>query len=472
MPNQSVADPNGSAKRNALLLATAQAFCGAAAPISIALGGLVGFYLLDGDKSLATTPVTIYNLGVALTALPAALLMSRVGRRLGFISGAFVGIIGAIVSSYAIYFGSFMMFCVGMALTGSAGAFTQQLRFAAADQGTTAFKPKAISWVLAGGIFAAIIGPQTAIYFINPDAASNDVAGLYLGGSVFVVGCILAAVRNGFNRPSDFVISVVSIALATAAAYMLGEPIASFIRELFVPIEFAAAYLAGMLLLLIGIVVLSQLRMDRPHSDYAKGKADTGRPLGVIIRQPRFIVSVICAVGSYALMSFVMTGAPLAMKLCGFSPDDSTWGIQWHVMAMFGPSFFTGHLITRFGKEKIVAVGMLLLVSCAAVALSGISLTNFYIALILLGFGWNFGFIGATSMLTDTYEPEEKAKAQGANDFLLFASVAFGSFMSGQILNAFGDNGWNAINYTILPVVAVCLLSLLWLRTKTPRTIA
>ena len=160
------------------------------------------------------------------------------------------------------------------------------------------------------------------------------------------------------------------------------------------------------------------------------------------------------------------------MKLCGFSPDDSTWGIQWHVMAMFGPSFFTGHLITRFGKEKIVAVGMLLLVSCAAVALSGISLTNFYIALILLGFGWNFGFIGATSMLTDTYEPEEKAKAQGANDFLLFASVAFGSFMSGQILNAFGDNGWNAINYTILPVVAVCLLSLLWLRTKTPRTIA
>lgn len=460
------------AKRNALLLALAQAFCGAAAPISIALGGLVGLYLLGEDKSLATTPVTIYNVGVAITALPAAMLMSRIGRRLGFISGAMVGIIGAIVSSYAIYYGSFIGFCIGMALTGSAGAFTQQLRFAAADVGTVAFKPKAIAWVLAGGIFAAIIGPQTAIYFINPVVSSQDVAGLYLGGCILAVGFMIALVRGGFHNASRAVISVLGIALSSVAGYMLGPPIAAFIRDLFAPIEFAAAYFAGMILLMIGIVVLSQLKFDRPASRDDEGHADTGRPLLQIVAQPRFIVSVICAVGSYSLMSFVMTGAPLAMKLCGFSPDESTWGIQWHVMAMFGPSFFTGHLITRFGKERIVAVGMVLLISCAVVALSGISLTHFYLALILLGFGWNFGFIGATSMLTDTYQPEEKAKAQGANDFLLFGSVAFGSFMAGQILNAFGDNGWNAINYTVFPVVALCLLSLLWLRLISRRATA
>ena len=399
MTSEVAVDVNRSAKRNALLLATAQAFCGSAAPISIALGGLVGLYLLGDDKSLATAPVTGYNLGVALAALPAAMLMSRVGRRLGFISGAVIGIIGALISTYAILIGSFAVFFIGMAISGGSGAFTQQYRFAAADQGTPDFKPKAISWVLAGGIFAAIVGPQTAIYF----------------------------------------------------------------RNLFTPVEFAGAYFAGAFLLFAGIIVLSFLKFDAPPSKAERQNADTGRPLSKIMAQPRFIVSVICAIGSYALMSYVMTGAPLAMKLCGFDPDDSTLGIQWHVMAMFGPSFITGNLIARFGKEKIVACGMVLLAASSVIALLGISLTNFYVALILLGFGWNFGFIGATSMLTDTYRSEEKAKAQGANDFLLFGSVAFGSFMSGQTLNAFGAQGWNAINYAVFPVVVICLVSLIWL---------
>ena len=402
MSTQSAIDPNASAKRNALLLATAQAFCGSAAPISIALGGLAGLYLLGADKSLATAPVTGYNLGVALAALPAAMLMSRVGRRLGFMSGGVIGIIGTLISSYAIYQSSFALFCIGMALSGAGGAFTQQYRFAAADQGTTDFKPKAISWVLAGGIFAAIIGPQTAIYF----------------------------------------------------------------RDLFAPIEFAGAYFAGSFLIFAGILVLSLLKFDAPPTKAERDSANTGRPLMEIVAQPRFMVSVLCAIGSYGLMSYVMTGAPLAMMLCGFSPDDSTWGIQWHVMAMFGPSFFTGNLIARYGKERIVTIGLLLLAACAVVGLMGITLTNFYVALVLLGVGWNFGFIGATAMLTDTYRPEEKAKAQGANDFLLFGFVAVGSFMSGQTLNAFGDNGWNAINVTVFPVVGICLLSLLWLRFK------
>lgn len=398
--NAIAVDPNASARRNALILAAAQAFAGSAAPISIALGGLAGMYLLADDKSLATAPVTGYNIGVAIGALPAAMLMARVGRRLGFMSGAVVGIFGALISAYGLMQNSFWIFCIGMAWSGLGSSFVQQFRFAAADQGTEDFKPKAISWVLAGGIFAAVIGPQTAIYF----------------------------------------------------------------RDMFAPVEFAGAYFAGAFLMFGGLIILSFLKFDAPPTKAERKGADTGRPLGAIVAQPRFMVSVLCAVGAYALMAYVMTGAPLAMALCGFGPDDSTWGIQWHVMAMFGPSFFTGNLIARFGKERIVAIGMVTLAICAVVALMGITLANFYVALILLGIGWNFGFIGATAMLTDCYRPEEKAKAQGANDFILFGSVAFASFMSGQTLNAFGDAGWDTINIVVFPVVVICLLALAWLR--------
>jgi MFS family permease len=469
MSDPTLFDPNASAKRNALLLATAQAFCGSAAPISIALGGLAGMYLLGDNKSFATVPVTGFNLGVALVALPAAMLMARIGRKLGFMVGALIGICGVMTSSLAIFRGDFSLFCLGMALTGGGNAFTQQYRFAAADQGTLEFKPKAISWALAGGIFAAIIGPQTAIYFINPVDSRFDLAAPYMALATFAIGTIVAFARGVFESGGPKWRAVLTVLAATALAYIAGPVIGGFVRDLFSPVEFAAAYFAGAILLLFGMVILSQLKFDAPATRAERKVADTGRPLLQIMKQPRFVVSVICAVGSYALMSFVMTGAPLAMKLCGFSPHDSTLGIQWHVMAMFGPSFFTGHLIARFGKERIVATGMVLLLLCATVALMGITLANFYTALVLLGFGWNFGFIGATSMLTDTYRPEERSKAQGANDLVLFGSVAFGSFMSGQTLNAFGADGWSAINYTVFPVVCICLLALLWLHKTAPR---
>ena len=468
MTQSNAVDPNASAKRNALLLAMAQAFCGSAAPISIALGGLVGLYLLGEDKSLATLPVTGYNIGVALAALPAAMLMARVGRRLGFICGALVGIFGAIISAYSIYYASFSAFCLGMALSGAGGAFTQQFRFAAADQGTTDFKPKAISWVLAGGIFAAVIGPQTAIFFMQPNLPLFDMSGLYLSLMTLIVGLLIAGVTVRSAPRHTKLTAYSAILIASGIALFIGPLLTRAVRDQFIPLEFSAAYFAGAILLTIGIVILAFLKFETPMTKAERNSADTGRPLAQIILQPKFIVSVLCAIGSYALMAYVMTGAPLAMKLCGFNADDSTWGIQWHVMAMFGPSFFTGNLIARFGKERIVATGMVLLIACALVGLHGITLTHFYLALILLGFGWNFGFIGATALLTEAYKPEEKAKAQGANDFLLFGSVAFGSFMSGQTLNAFGENGWNAINYTVLPVTAVCLLSLLWLKFQRP----
>ncbi|MBO6932673.1 MAG: MFS transporter, partial [Roseibium sp.] len=185
-----------------------------------------------------------------------------------------------------------------------------------------------------------------------------------------------------------------------------------------------------------------------------------GRPLRQIMAQPRFIVAAACGISSYALMSLVMTATPLAMIACGLTETDAALGIQWHVLAMFGPSFFTGNLIARYGKERIVSIGLALLAGCSIVALMGIELAHFWIALVLLGLGWNFGFIGATAMLTDTYRPEERNLVQAVNDFLVFGFVAAASFSSGALLNIFG---WATVNVIVFPFVLLCLGLLVWL---------
>ncbi|MCB1383300.1 MAG: MFS transporter [Notoacmeibacter sp.] len=380
------------ARRTAFILAAAQSVVGAAAPVSISMGALTGSYLLAADKSLATAPVTGYNLGVALGALPAAWLMHRVGRRHGFMSGAALTALGGALATAAIFKASFWFFAAALILVGTGGSFVQQYRFAAADNAPHSFKPKAISWVLGGGVFAAIIGPQTVI----------------------------------------------------------------FTRNLFDPVMFAGAYASLIVLGALGIVILSFLHLKKDVAPEAAMPVDDApaRPLSVIMRQPKFVVALICAIGSYALMSFVMTGAPLAMVGCGFTPDEATLGISWHVMAMFAPSFFTGKLIARFGKETIVATGLALLIGCGVIALSGIALWQFWLALILLGVGWNFGFIGATAMVAETYHAAEKNAVQGAHDFMLFGTVAFASLMSGQVYNS---GGWDMLNWTIFPVAALCL---------------
>lgn len=384
------------ARRTALILAAAQAIVGSAAPISISLGGLAGSYLLGSDKSLATAPVTGFTVGVALGALPAAALMRVLGRRNGFVLGAGATACGGLVAALALFQSGFWLLVLGLLAVGVGNAFVQQYRFAAADNAPADFKPKAISWVLGGGVFAAIIGPQTVI----------------------------------------------------------------FTRDAFAPVMFAGAFAAIIVLAAIGAVLLSFLRLpkDAPSADLDDQRPE--RPLGRILAQPRLLVAFLCAVGSYALMSFVMTGAPLAMVGHGFTPDQATLGISWHVMAMFAPSFVTGTLIARFGKERIVATGLLLLVACSVVALSGDQLWQYWLALILLGVGWNFGFIGATSILAECYRYSEKNKVQGIHDFALFSMVAFASLMSGQVYNAFG---WHMLALIILPVVAVCLLALGWL---------
>ncbi len=387
---------NVIARRNTLIYAVCQALGNSSSVVNISLGGLAGTYLLAADKSLATAPVTTFNIGVALGAVPAAMMTLWLGRKLGFMFGLIVGICGLLISAWALINQDFVVFCIGAVLSGVAAGFGQQYRFAAADHGALELRAKSISWVLVGGIAAAIIGSQAVI----------------------------------------------------------------FTRDLMLPTKFAGAYLSVSLLLLMSMAVLAFLNTSKSIIEVSTEKSAPPRPLTQIMAQPRFKVAVLCGTLTYALMSLVMTGAPLAMVHHGMSLDEASLGIQWHVLAMFGPSFFTGNLIARFGKEKIVASGMVILIGCALVALSGVELMNFWITLILLGIGWNFGFIGATSMITDTYTPSEKNKAQGANDLILFSTVAFASLMSGYVFNHYG---WDALVYVIFPVVALALAALAWL---------
>jgi len=382
------------AKRNALLLALAQAIGGASASIVIATGPLIGYMMLGEDKSLATLPVSTMVLGTAFGTIPAGMIMRRFGRRTGFMGAALLAAFAGLLASFSVFQDRFLLFSLACCLSGLAGAFVQQYRFAAADTASNAFKSKAISWVLAGGVLAGVVGPQTVI--------------------------------------------------AT--------------KSLFEPILFAGTYLAQAGLALIAFLLVAFIKIPKPpRISHAQAG---GRPLGEIMSQPRFLVAVACGICSYALMSLVMTATPLAMIACGLSETDAALGIQWHVLAMFGPSFFTGNLIGRFGKERIVSVGLALLAACSIVALMGIDVTHFWTALVLLGLGWNFGFIGATAMLTDTYRPEERNLVQAVNDFLVFGFVAAASFSSGALLNIFG---WETVNILVFPFVFLCLGLLGWL---------
>ncbi len=382
------------AKRNALLLAFAQALGGAAASIVMATGPLVGYMMLEDDKSLATLPISVMVLGTAFGTIPAGMIMRRFGRRAGFMGASLLGISSGLLASLAVFQDHFLLFALACCLGGFAGAFMQQYRFAAADTASDAFKPKAISWVMAGGVLAGVIGPQTVI--------------------------------------------------AT--------------KDMFAPVLFAGTYLAQAGLAVVALVLLAFLKIPKPpRLSHAQAG---GRPLSRIMTQPRFIVAAACGICSYALMSLVMTATPLAMIGCGLSETDAALGIQWHVLAMFGPSFFTGNLIGRFGKERIVAIGLALLAACSIVALTGIEITHFWTALVLLGLGWNFGFIGATAMLTETYRPEERNLVQAVNDFLVFGFVAAASFSSGALLNLFG---WGTVNVLVFPFVVLCLGLLGWL---------
>jgi MFS family permease len=363
---------------------------GASPAIVVSLGGLVG-QALASNNDLATLPVSLLNLGLALGTIPAAMLMRKAGRRIGYIVGAGIGLAGGCLAAFGIASFSFALFCLGTLVIGY-GSFNQSYRFAATDAASEAFKPKAISRVMIGGLVAGVIGPQTVIW-------TRD---------------------------------------AVQAA------------------PFAGAFLAQATLALLSMVAVSFLR---PAPVSIASPEAGGRPLIEIVRQPRFIVAAVTGLVSYSLMTFIMTAAPLAMIGCGHPVGAAALGIQWHILAMFGPSFFTGRLIARFGKKRVTATGLMLIALSALIGLSGIGIAHFWTSLILLGLGWNFGFIGATALVTDCYRPEERAKVQAANDFLIFGSVAIASFSSGKLLSA---GGWESVNWLVFPPVVIALVLLAW----------
>ena len=377
-------------RRNMGLLVAAQSLGGASPPIIISLGGLVG-QQLSSNPTASTLPVSIYQLGLALSTLPAAWIMNRMGRRAAYVLGALLGVISGIVAAQGIAHSNFITFCIGTALAGFYAACVQSYRFAATDLVPSNEQAKAISRVMIGGLIAAIIGPQVVIWT----------------------------------------------------------------RDALPATPFAGSFYSQAALALLALPLLIGLRLPPPQAKTVA--AGDARPLGEIARTPQFIVACAAGVVSYGLMAFLMTAAPMAMVGCGHSVGEAAMGIQWHVLAMFVPSFFTGKLIARFGKRPITALGLLMIGAAGALALMGLDIFHFWGSLGLLGVGWNFGFIGATAMLTECYRPSERAKVQALNDFLVFGTVAVASFGSGQLLHS---AGWNGINIGMLPLVAVVLVML------------
>lgn len=380
-------------KSNARILTTTQALGGASPAIIVSLGGIVGQQLAS-NPAFATLPISLYNLGMAIGTLPAAYLMRKYGRRGGYIIGAMLGVLSGLIAASGIYAGAFLIFCLGTLTAGFYGSYVQSYRFAAVDGVPEANRPKLISMVMIGGLFAAIIGPQTVIWT----------------------------------------------------------------RDAIVWAPFAGSFLGQAVLALIALPFIMRLRTVATPPPPA-GQSQTGRSLREIASQPKFIVAVIAGIVSYGLMSFVMTAAPIAMVGCGHTIGEAALGIQWHVLAMYGPSFVTGKLIERFGKSTITSVGLILIAMSAAVGLSGLGLTHFWVALVLLGIGWNFGFVGATAMVTDCYKPQERTRVQAMNDFLVFGAVAASSFSSGKLLSV---AGWALINQMVFPIVGVVLVLVWW----------
>lgn len=387
-------------KRNVALLATCQGLGTSTMSMMIAMGGLVGYWLAE-NKGLATLPVTTVVTGTALMTIPAAHLMGRVGRRAGFMMGTLLGVAGGFLACVALYLQSFWLFCAATGLVGMFSAFVQQYRHAAVDMAPIPFRPRAVSLVMAGGVVAGFLGPELVKW------------------------------------TKDMVIDLPGLGA--------------------VAIPFFGAYLAVVALCVISAMILAFLRIPRP---VRRTRAESGRPLSAIMKQPVFWVAAGSGMAGFGVMSLIMTATPLAMVGCGLSETQSFTVIQWHVVAMFAPSFFTGSLISRFGVLRIIAVGGVLNLVCVATALSGLEFLHFWSALVLLGIGWNFMFVGGTTLLAECYEPEEAPRVQGLNDFLVFGMVAVSSLSSGQLLEFIG---WNAVTLTAVPVIGLALAGVFWL---------
>ncbi|MBO9479255.1 MFS transporter [Shimia sp. R11_0] len=386
------------ARRTVFILVLAQAFLGAQMPMIFTIGGLAGQSLAT-NACFATLPISLIVLGSMVSATPISAIMQKYGRRVGFLIGTLGGALGGAIGAYGLYLNSFPIFLAGSFLTGVYMCAQGFYRFAAADTASDSFRPKAISYVMAGGLLSALIGPQ--LVKVTSDSMIIPFMGAYI---------------------------------AVVALNILGSALFFFIN----------------------------IPTPKPPSE----NTPKGRSRWELITTPRITVAVICAMVSYALMNLVMTSTPLAVVGCGFEQDDAANIVSAHVIAMFLPSFFTGHLIARFGVEKILALGLVILAGAGAVALQGVELENFFVALILLGVGWNFGFIGATTMLAGAHDPSERGRMQGMNDLIVFGGVTVASLASGGLMNCSGGSaavGWTSVNLAMAPFLMLAGGALIWL---------
>jgi MFS family permease len=400
---------DSQAKRNVAVLVAAQAILGAQMPMMFIVGGLAGG-MLTGNPCFATLPISLIVFGSMTTAPWLSPLMQKHGRKTGFFVGAVAGALGAAVSAYGLYIGSFMIFSIGAYLSGIYMSAQGFYRFAATDTASDGFRPKAISYVMAGGLISAVFGPQ-----LNKLVQDASV------------------------------------------------------------IPFFGSYIAIIALNLVGMFLFLILRLPKGTANEPKVIAQTPpRSRKELLRDPKILVAISCGMVAYALMNLVMTSTPLAVVGCGLTKNNANDIVSAHVIAMFLPSFFTGHLIIRFGVERIMGLGLIILAGAGVVALSGMELPNFFVALMLLGLGWNFGFIGATTLLTSAHAPHERGRVQGMNDAIVFGCVTIASIASGGLMNCTGGSviqGWAAVNYAMVPFLLLAGTALLWLVMTNKRAV-
>ena len=390
------------ARRNLAVLIAAQAVLGSQITMTFVIGGLAG-QMLSPHPCLATLPISMVVFGAMSTAPWLSPFMQRHGRVPGFVLAAFGGILGSALAALALWLGSFALLLAGSYLTGMYMSAQGFFRFAAIDRASEAFRPKAISWTMAGGLLSALIGPQ--------------LVKLTEGSTV---------------------------------------------------VPFLGSYLTATAISLAGVWLLFLLDLPKPTGAAAAMPA-TQRSWRQILSTPAIGVAVLVGAVSYALMNLVMTSTPLAVVGCGFTQGNASDIVSAHVLAMYLPSFFTGHLILRFGPRKIMGAGLAILGAAGVVALSGVELGHFFVTLILLGIGWNFGFIGATSLLTASYPPQERARVQGMNDALVFGAVTLASVASGGLMNCAGGSpveGWSAVNLAMVPFLILAGAALIWLKLR------
>lgn len=379
--------------KNLWLLALCQGLFLTNNVVFIAINGLVGLQLAPYGW-MATLPVMGYVVGGALSTGLVARTQRRWGRRVSFQIGLAVAVGSALLCAWAAFAHQFWLLCAATVVAGYYSANGQLYRFAAAELAPPAFREKAVSLVLAGGLLGAVAGPNLANHTRN----------------------LLAA-------------------------------------------PFAGAYMALVLVGLLSMLLMAFVRFPAVVQA-AGGAASQGRPLGALLREPAFFVATLGAALGYGVMNLLMAATPLAMQVCGYDFADAAFVLEWHVIGMFAPGFFTGHLIKRCGVLAVMGVGVLLNAACVAVALAGVEIAHFTVALTLLGVGWNFLFTGSTTLAMQAYRPEEKDRAQAAINFCVFATMALTSFASGALVTT---QGWTLLNWGSLLPIGLTGAGLAWL---------